>query len=346
MAHVPLKVGLIGYGMAGQTFHAPLLATTPGLHLAAIASSKPDLVQADWPNTPVVATPADLLALPELDLVVIATPNATHAALAAAALAADKHVVVDKPFTLTLAEAEALRAEAEQRELVLAVFHNRRWDADFLTLRQLLIEGQLGRVVHYESHFDRYRPLVRDRWREQPGPGSGVWYDLGPHLLDQALQLFGPPEALWADLAAQRDGAVSDDYFHVVLRYGPLRVILHAATLVAATGPRLIVHGTAGSYVKSGLDPQEAALRAGERPDSPTWGHDPNPGTLTTYQGDTAQTRLVPGLPGTYPAFYAGVRDAIHGLGPNPVPASEAMQVMALLELAQRSAAERCEVTP
>jgi len=335
-----VRAGLIGYGFAGKTFHAPLLAAVPGLALAAVASSDPARVAADWPDLPVEPTPEALIARPDLDLIVVATPNDSHAPLAARALAAGKHVVVDKPFTVGLAEAEALRDQAAAAGRVLAVFHNRRWDADFLTLRGLLADGALGRVVQLESHFDRFRPAVRDRWRERPGPGGGIWYDLGAHLADQALQLFGPPEFVQADIAAQRDGAQADDYFHVVLRYGPLRAILHGSTLAAAPGPRFVVHGTRGSYVKYGLDAQEDALKAGLRPPAPGWGADPCPGALTVWSDGGAATRELASVPGDYPAFYAATRDAIRGGAPNPVPPDDGVAVMRLLELGRRSAEE------
>jgi predicted dehydrogenase len=253
-------------------------------------------------------------------------------------------VIVDKPFTLTLAEARALRDRVERTGQLLSVFHNRRWDGDFLTLRQVLGAGELGRVVQFESRFDRFRPEIRDRWRERGGPGSGLWYDLGPHLLDQALQLFGRPEALTLDLARQRDGARSDDAFLAQLRYGETRVLLGASALAAAAGPRFRVHGTRGSYVKSGLDPQEGQLKAGFRPPAPGWGLDPAPGSLTALRGENLETRPVPPLPGDYPAYYAAIRDALRGIGANPVPPSEAIEVMTLIELGLRSAAERREL--
>ena len=339
-----LRVGLIGYGYAGKTFHAPLVAAVPGLRLAAVASSDPARVRADWPGLPVEPSPEALIGRPDLALVVVAPPNDTHAPLAGRALAAGRHVVVDKPFTVTLGEARALRDQAAATGRLLSVFHNRRWDADFLTVQRLIAGGELGDVVAFESHFDRYRPAVRARWRELAGPGSGVWYDLGPHLLDQALRLFGPPEAIWADVAAQRDGAVTDDYFHAQLRYGPMRAILHASMLVPAVGPRLVVHGTRGSYVKYGLDPQEDALKAGERPPVAGWGEDPSPGALTVWAGEAAETRALPSLPGDYPAYYAAVRDAILEAGPNPVPPDEAIAVMELIELGRRSSDERREL--
>jgi predicted dehydrogenase len=272
---------------------------------------------------------------------VVPTPNASHYPLARLALEAGKHVVVDKPFTLTVAEARSLKACADRAGRVLSVFQNRRWDSDFLTVKALMGSGELGRVAEFESHFDRHVPVVQDRWREKGDLGSGLWFDLGSHLLDQALQLFGAPEALGVDLARQRDGARTDDYFQATLHYGSTRVILHASNLVPQPGPRYMVHGTLGSYVKYGLDPQEDQLKAGVRPPAPGWGVDPSPGSLTLFADGARPTRTVPTLPGDYPAYYAALRDTVLGLGPNPVPAEQAIQVMGLIELGRRSAAER-----
>ncbi|NJN18931.1 MAG: oxidoreductase [Oscillochloris sp.] len=340
MTSETIRVGLIGYGYAGKTFHAPLIAADAGLVLAAIASRDPAKVHADWPDVAVVPSPQALLERDDIDLVVIATPNITHYPLAQAGLIAGKHVVVDKPFTTTVTEAETLAELAVQRECVLSVFHNRRWDGDFLTLCELVQSGELGEIMYLESHYDRFRPLVRDRWREQVGPGSGIWFDLGAHVLDQAIQLFGLPDALQADIVAQRPGARVDDYFHVQLHYGARRVVLHGSSLVAAPGPRFIVHGRNGSFLKYGLDPQEDALKAGIRPGTEGWGDDPLPGLLTTVHGDAQGQRRVPTIPGNYPAFYQGVRKAILGQAPNPVPPAEAISVMRLLELAQQHSLE------
>lgn len=335
-----LKTGIVGYGYATKTFHAPLIAAVPGLQLAAVSSGDPAKVQADWPGLPVFDSPAALFANEEIELVVIPTPNETHFPLAAQALAAGKHVVVDKPFTLTTDEAKELIELACRHNRLLSVFHNRRWDADFLTLQSVLRDGSLGRVTHFESHFDRYRPQVQARWRESAGLGGGLWYDLGSHLLDQALQLFGTPNAIWLDLAKQRDGAVADDWFHAVLRYGDMRVILHGSALVAHTGPRLAVHGTNGSFVKFGLDTQEDALKAGVRPGGEGWGADPHPGQLTVRNGDGLSSQVVESIAGNYLAYYAAIRDAIRLGTSNPVPAEQALQVMQLIELGMTSARE------
>ena len=342
-----LRAGLVGYGFAGQTFHAPVLSAVPGLELAAVASSRPHKVHADWPGVAVVPDAAALVGRSDIDLVVVATPNAQHHPVAKAALEAGKHVVVDKPFTLDVAEARELELLARRNNRVLAVYQNRRFDADYLTLKDLLASGELGRLVYLESHFDRFRPEVRDRWREQKVPGAGLWVDLGSHLVDQAVQLFGKPDTLQLDTAALRDGAQVEDYFHAVLRYesgphAPLRVVLHATTLAAHAAPRYIVHGTRGSYIKCGVDPQEDALRAGQRPPMAEWGADPQDGELVVpaSDGGEPQRRVWPTRAGNYLEYYAAVRDAILGNGPNPVPPEQAVALMELLDLGARSAAE------
>ncbi|MNM96927.1 putative oxidoreductase YdgJ [compost metagenome] len=223
----------------------------------------------------------------------------------------------------------------------MSVFHNRRWDSDFLTLKTLLKEGALGEVVYFESHFDRFRPEVRQRWRELGGAGSGIWYDLGPHLIDQALQLFGKPETLFVDLAELRPGAQSVDYFHAVLNYGKRRVVLHATMLAAAESARYIVHGTQGSFIKFGLDPQEDRLKAGERLPQADWGYDMRDGVVTLSRDGVLAEKPLLSIPGNYPAYYAAVRDAINGVGENPVPAADAIQVMELIELGLESAKQQ-----
>ncbi len=341
-----LNVALVGYGFVGKVFHAPLIAATPGLHLHTVVSTRPDDVRADWNGMHVELTLDGALRNDAIDLVVIATPNTLHASQAHAALDAGKHVVVDKPFTVTVQEARDVMDHATRVQRVLSVFHNRRYDSDYVTLGTLIRSGTLGDVTQYESHFDRFRLDVRDRWRERAGPGAGLWYDLGPHLVDQALQLFGAPLGITADIAVQRDGGITDDYFHAVLRYARTRVMLHASTIMAANDLRFSVHGTAGSFVKQGMDSQEDALKAGRTPGDEHWGHDARPGTLTTVAGDALTTRTVDGLPGDYREYYVAARDAIRGTGPNPVPAEQALTVMQLIEAGIESSRRRCEVSP
>jgi scyllo-inositol 2-dehydrogenase (NADP+) len=290
----------------------------------------------------VVASAAELLEDPAVELVVVAAPNAVHHELAAAALRAGRHVVVDKPFTLTTAEADELIELAEAGDRRLSVFHNRRWDGDFLTVRRCLDAGLLGEVSSFSSRYDRFRPAPKGGWKEAAVPGSGILYDLGPHLIDQALQLFGPPETVSADLRVQRPGVEALDWAHLVLGYGRLRVLLRAGMEVRDPGPRFEVHGDLGSFVKWGLDPQEAALRAGGRPGDPGWGSEPPDlhGTLTTEVAGLELRGRVTGVPGDYGAFYAAMAAAIAGDGPVPVAPAEARATIAVIEHALRSGRE------
>jgi predicted dehydrogenase len=341
------RVGLIGFGYAGRTFHAPLVAATPGLTLAAVASSDAGRVRSVYPDVEVDSIEA-LIARADIDLVIIATPNDTHQPLAMAALQAGRHVVVDKPFALSAAEARELVDAAAAKRRVLSVFHNRRWDDDFLTLARVLREGRLGRVVEVVSHFDRFRPQVRARWREAAVPGAGLWMDLGPHVVDQALVLFGRPSAIRLDQAVLRDGAVVDDWFDAQLRWeegahGGLRMRLHASTLAAAPGPRFAVHGTRGSFVVHGLDEQEDQLKAGMLPGSLGWGRSTRRAVLhEEVDGALRQTELALES-GDYLAYYRGVAAALQGKEP-PVPAVQALQVQQVLDAGRRSAQERAEL--
>lgn len=336
-----IGVGLIGYGLGGRAFHAPYVRTTPGMALRAVVSRDPAKVHADLPDTRVVPSVEDLLAAPDIDLVVVSSPDALHAEHAIAALDAGKHVLIDKPFATSLADARRVIAASEAAGRHLTVFHNRRWDADFLTLRALIADGRLGEIVQFESHFDRWRPAPAATWKDAREGGS--WLDLGPHLVDQALVLFGRPQGVTADIATLRPGAPAPDYFHAVLRYPDRRVILHANKLVAANGLRFAVHGNRGSWIKHGIDPQEAATVAGQKPGGPDWGHDPDDGVLTL--GDPQPTtETLPNRRGDYRAFWRALAAAIRDGGPNPVPATEALMVMEVLDAGLRSASHRSEV--
>ncbi|WP_278439743.1 oxidoreductase [Pseudomonas oryzihabitans] len=339
----PFRVALIGYGFVGQTFHAPLLGSIPGLSLELVASRDTARVQAGLPGVRVTADYLAAVRDPAIDLVVIASPNQTHAPLASAALAAGKHVVVDKPFTVTLAEARQLAAEAEQAGRLLSVFQNRRWDSDFLGLQAVLASGALGELSSLESRIERFRPEVRTRWREAALPGSGLWFDLGPHLLDQALCLFGLPERLQAQLARQRPGALTDDWFQVQLDYGTRQVTLRAGMLAAGGVPRFLAQGTAGSWIKQGADRQEDALKAGVRPGGPDWGQDPDPGWLIDASGER---QALPTPAGDHRGYYLALVEALAGRAANPVSPAQACALMALLEAAQRSSAEGRALMP
>lgn len=338
----PINVALVGYGFAGKTFHAPLISACADLHLHTVVTTRPDDLHADWPDARAVADLDTALADPAIGLVVIATPNDLHGPQAEAALRAGKAVVVDKPFALSVAAAKKVAALAQDRNLLLSVFHNRRWDSDFLALTAAIEAGDLGRIVTFESHFDRFRPEVRDRWREGDGPGAGIWFDLGPHLIDQALTLFGRPLGITCDLAVQRDGGVATDWAHAVLRYDRLRVILHADMTSPAADIRFRVHGAQASWLKAGLDVQEDQLKAGMAVGAPGWGVDPV--AAVRVDGATGLSSTVTAPPGDYLAYYAGIAAALRGEAANPVTADQAIAVMAVIEAGVLSHARRAEV--
>lgn len=343
MPPAPLRIGIVGFGFAAQTFHVPLIRAVEGLEIIAVASSDAIKVAAVLPDMRVHASPDDLIGDDAIDLIVIASPNETHAPVAQAALAASKHVVIDKPFTVTLDEARGLIALSDERRRILSVFHNRRFDSDFLSVARAMREGRIGVPRHFESHFDRFRPQVRDRWREKAVAGGGIWFDLGPYLVDQALCLFGLPDAVSGDLAVQRDGGQIDDWAHVVLHFGAMRAVLHASMLVAGGSNRFTVHGDAGSLVKVRIDQQEAQLLSGIAPGSSGWGMDDDPLVVIDGEGVARDT---PAERGDQRRYYTGMRDAILGQAPNPVMPIEALAVMAVIEAAAQSSREGRVVAP
>jgi len=330
-----LRVSLIGYGYAGKTFHAPLIRAVPGLELSVVGSSRPERVLTDFPNT-TVCSAEEAAVHPSADLIVIATPNESHFPLAAAALRAGKHVVVDKPFTLDLAEARELVRIAREHNRLLSVFQNRRWESDILAAKSVLASGALGKVVHFEAHMDRFRPLVRQRWREEPGRGAGLWFDLGPHLIDLTLHLFGLPKSVLASFAILRPGGKTDDWAHVQLMYPDMRVILNATLLSSGGVARTLMHGTRASWAKYGPDNQEKQLVEGIAPGTPGFGYDPDPGIL--IDGATGERTEIPVPPADQIGYYIAVRDAILGHGDLPVSAESAIAVMAILETTFASA--------
>ena len=338
-----LGVALLGFGYAGRVFHAPLIEATPGLSLRVVASRRAGAVAAACPGVRVVTDPLQAIRQTDVDLVVVATPNETHAPLAEAALRAGRHVVVDKPFTVTLDEARALVALARKVGTVLSVFQNRRWDSDFLVVAQVLRAGDLGEVVECRSEISRWRPTVRDRWREQPGPGAGLWYDLGPHLIDQVLRLFGLPHAVHAMLRTQRPGGRTIDWFQVTLEYPGRQAVLVSSMLAAAPAPRFVLRGTDGAAVKAHADPQEHQRAAGVVIGSDTWGHDPDP--LVVWSPDGTR-REVAAPAGDWGRYYAMLRDAIQIAAPPPVTLPEALRVMAVLEAGLQSSSTARAVRP
>ena len=340
----PIRVGVIGFGFVSKTFHVPLLQATDGYRITAVSSSRPGDVTGVLPDVQVVSDPKLLATHPDIDLVVIASPNETHAPLAELAMRAGRNVVVDKPFTVTVEEARHLAAVAKEKNVLLSVFQNRRWDSDFLTVRDAMREDLVGRIVLFESRIDRYRPEVRDRWREVPGPGAGLLYDLGPHLIDQTLLLFGIPDSVQATLAKQRRGARTDDFFQLVLRYGEMVATLGAGSLVSGGSARFSVHGERASVVKQKPDIEEDQLRAGVLPGSPEWGLDPDDALL--YEGTTGDTRALKAARGDQRGYYVALREALHQRAPNPVPPEQGATVMGIIEAGLRSDQEGRRVVP
>jgi scyllo-inositol 2-dehydrogenase (NADP+) len=363
MSDTPIRTAVLGYGLAGRVFHCPFVAAVPGLELSAIVTANPDRAAAAatrYPHVRILSTPEQACADPSIDLIVVGTPNDTHAPLATQALLANKHVVVDKPFATTSAHARAVLSLAAQRGKIVAPFHTRRFDNDFLTVRQLLAEKTLGRVARIISRMDRFRPLQRpNSWKEAGGLTNGLLFDLGPHLCDMAIALIGNPSRVTASVRSDRDQSEIDDAFDIILDYDhtsqssthALRFECHATMLAADPAPRFQLHGTHGSYTKLGLDPQESTLiKSGIPPllgsPEPWLPEDPSAwGTLTLATQRTEPIQLnrtpYPSLTGDYRLFYANVRDAIHGLTPLAIPSEDAFRTIRLLELAAQSSRDQ-----
>ncbi|HEX4652200.1 MAG TPA: Gfo/Idh/MocA family oxidoreductase [Granulicella sp.] len=351
-----IKVAVIGFGLAGRVFHAPFVSAVPGLKLASIVQRKGDEAAKAYPEATILRSFEEALAS-EAELIVVGTPNETHYTLAKQALEAGKHVVVDKPFAATGEEARTLVDLAAKKKRVLAPFQNRRWDGDFLTVRDVLAHGDLGRLVTFESHFDRFRPLPRpNTWKESGNACNGLLFDLAPHLLDQALALFGAPEAITASVRKDRDASDIEDAFDIVLHYPGLLAICRSSMLACDASPRFLLHGTKGSFKKYGLDPQEPALVAGGRvprinetpgakPDQWLTEKESHWGLLTVapdpHEPGIVVTRKIETRPGDYRLFYANVRDAIRGVAPLAVTPEDGYRTIKLLELARESSAAR-----
>jgi len=343
-----IDVGLIGFGLAGRAFHAQVISRTPGMRLAAILQRKGDEAGLAYPHARIVRDLDELLALPNIMLTVIATPNETHFDLAMRCLAAGRDVLVDKPFTTTLEEAVALAQFAKDHRRLLTVYQNRRYDGDFQAIREVVGSGALGRIVSFESNYDRFRPQLKPgAWREKSGPGSGIFFDIAPHLIDHALVLFGLPKSITADIRIEREQAVVPDAFDVFFNYrNGLRAALRSSILAAAPRPRFVVLGTRGSYLKQTVDPQEMNLRLGRIPEGTPWGAEPeeNWGVLTTPAGDRFIQTHIPPKNCDYRDFYANLRDAILGKTDLAVSPAWALDVMRILELCEESSRRRCTV--
>ncbi len=356
MAVREIGVGVVGYGLGGRVFHAPFVSAVPGLRLVSIMTRSADDVAKAYPSVQVVRTIEEILADKSIELVVISTPNETHFALAKKALEAGKHIVIDKPFAPTAAEALELLQLAKSKGVLAVPFHNRRWDGDFLTVKKLLKESAVGRLVTYESHFDRFRPVPRENtWKEAENPANGMLFDLGPHLVDQALALFGAPDAITGSVRADRDQTAIEDAFDITLHYpgaGGKGLLAHCRTsyLACINAPRFLLHGTRGSFLKNGLDPQEPTLVGGAKVPvlgSPeVWLQEPESAwgklVVAPVPADPAMLveRQIKTEPGDYRGFYANVRDALLGTAELAVTPEDGYRVTKLLEMARKSSKE------
>jgi len=340
-----IRVGLIGFGLAGQAFHAPVILGVPGMELACILERHGSRAQERYPKVRVARTLDEMLSDKTIGLCVVATPNDSHFSYSKACLEAGRDVVVDKPFTPTMAEAEQLVRLAAERGRLLTVYQDRRWDGIFRTVKKVLAAGELGEIAEFEERYDRFRLQAKpNAWRERADfPAAGVLWDLGPHLIDQALVLFGEPETITASAFCQRATSAIDDAFDLLMEYPRLRAELRARIIAYAPGPHVLIHGTRGSFVKYGMDPQEEILRSPTCPDGdkwgPDWGLEPEErwGTLSLVSGET---RRVKTERGDYRLFYANVRDAIEKRAPLDVTPEHALRVMRALLLAHKSSRE------
>jgi scyllo-inositol 2-dehydrogenase (NADP+) len=339
-----IDVGLIGYGLAGRSFHAPVISRVPGLRLAAILQRRGTEAAQAYAEARIVRSLEELLAIQGIRLIVIASPNETHYPFARQCLEAGRDVVVDKPFTTTLKEAVELVELARRSGRFLSVYQNRRYDGDFQAIVKVVAAGTLGRIVRFETTYDRFRPQLRpNAWREQRVAGAGILFDLGPHLIDPALFLFGRPQAVTADVRIEREGGLADDAFDILLHYPDgMRAELRSSILAAASRPRFVIFGTQGAFTKQTFDPQENNLRHGEIPKEGPWGAEPeeNWGVLTLANADgTTTQRRVPSAASDYRDYYANARDALLGRTTQAVTAQQALDVMQMLELARESSA-------
>jgi len=345
-----IRTALIGYGLAGRVFHAPHIAATPGLRLDAVVTSDPERqaqVRQKYPDARIVDRPERLWERAgDYDLVVVGAPNGTHVALALAALGAGLHAVVDKPFAPDAADGRRVRDAARAAGRLVVPFHNRRWDGDLLTLRALVDDGSLGTVFRFDSRFERWRGTPKARWQapeaEARANGEGLLLDIGPHLVDQALVLFGPVERVYAELGRNYPGVTTEDDFALLLTHASgVRSHLFSSAMAAIPGPRFTVYGTRAGYQKFGLDVQEPTLAAGGGPPgAPGWGEEPEEAWGTFGGGLAGAPRTVRTLPGNYLAFYAGVVAAIRDGAPPPVDPADARDGLRIIALARRASEE------
>ncbi len=336
----PIKTGLASYGMSGIVFHAPLIYSNNNFELYKILERTRDDSREKYPEASIVRNYDDLLYDDDIELIIVNTPDNKHYKMARKALEAGKNVVVEKPFVQKYSDAMELVELADKKGLVLSVFHNRRWDGDFLTVRKIISENLLGRLVEYEAHFDRYRNFIQgDTWKEDPSTGVGTLYNLGSHLIDQAIVLFGKPSHVTADIRIQRSGGKIDDFFDLWLTYPDIKVTLCGGYLVREPGPRYTLHGTEGSYLKWGIDPQEEDLKQGKKPNAPGWGEESreNWGLLHTGTNGTLFRDKYETVTGNYNDYYNDIHNTIRNGATPTVTAEQAALVIRVIEAAFKS---------
>lgn len=343
MADPVIKIGMLSYGMSGIVFHAPLLHVNPKFAMTHVMQRTSDSARERYPYTKIVRTAGEIIGDPSIDVVLVNTPDHTHYEYTRQSLQAGKHVVVEKPFVLDDREGEELISLAEKKGLVLTVYQSRRWEGDFLTIRRIADQKLLGRLVEYQAHFDRFRNFIRDSWKEKPENNTGILFNLGSHLIDQALQLFGMPEAVFADIRKQRTGSLVDDLFDLNLFYPDVKVTLKGSYLVREAGPRFILNGTEGSFVSMHTDPQEAALIEGRYPDEPGWGTQPEDkwGVLNTSIGGLHVRGRVETLAGCYQEFYNGLYESIVNGKKPVVDPRDSLKGIHIIRSAHRSSLNR-----
>jgi scyllo-inositol 2-dehydrogenase (NADP+) len=337
-----IRVGLASYGMSGQVFHAPLLHVHKGFQLRSILERSSNKSKNRYPDVEIIKDYHKLIHDPEIDLIVVNTPDHLHYPMAMEALQAHKHVVIEKPFALHSDDGKKLQKMANENGLMISVYHNRRWDGGFLTLQHILKQGILGRIVEYEAHFDRYRNYIVDNWKENPDIGTENIFNLGSHLIDQALVLFGKPNSIFADIRAQRENAKVNDAFDLRLYYKDMRVLLKSTYLAKEAGPAYCVHGTEGSYIKYSADPQEEMLKAGRYPDEPGWGKEESTawGIINYQQAGNSIREKIETIPGNYLSYYNSIYEHLVHNVPLAVSSNQANDVIRIIELALQSSAQ------
>jgi len=346
----PINTAILSYGMSGEVFHAPLFMAHTGFNLSTVVQRKSDTSKHHYPSVNVVRTVEEAIANPEVELIIVNTTNETHFPFALQALEAGKHVVVEKPFTVNIKEADELIEFARQKGKILTAFQNRRWDGEYLTLKKVIQENLVGRIVELEAHYDRYRNYIEaNTWKEENGIGKGIVYNLGSHMLDQVLDLFGMPTEIDARIGIQRTGGKVDDYYDIRLQYGHHHVIVKSSYLVREQGPRYILHGTDGSFIaSSGIDPQEQALKEKKNPLAPGWGTQPkeNWSKINSSWNGLHVEGSIETLPGNYLGFYQNLYEVIRERKPLAVKPEQARDVIRLIEAAYESNRLRKAVKP